>query len=64
MGYASFSGVLDTCISIRTLVVKNGTAYLQAGGGIVYDSEEGPEHEETVNKMKALAVYVPMHGLC
>ena len=39
VGYASFAGSLDTCIAIRTMVVKDGVAYLQAGGGIVYDSE-------------------------
>ena len=54
VGYASFAGTLDTCIAIRTLVIKDGTAYLQAGGGIVYDSVPAIEHEETVNKMAAL----------
>lgn len=54
VGYASFAGSLDTCIAIRTMVVKDGVAYLQAGGGIVYDSVPATEFEETVNKMKAL----------
>ena len=54
VGYASFAGSLDTCIAIRTMVVKDGVAYLQAGGGIVYDSVPGTEYEESVNKMKAL----------
>jgi anthranilate synthase component I len=54
VGYASFAGTLDTCIAIRTLVVKDSVAYLQAGGGIVYDSVPATEHEETVNKMQAL----------
>ncbi len=54
VGYASFAGSLDTCIAIRTMVVKDGVAYLQAGGGIVYDSVPATEYEETVNKMKAL----------
>ena len=54
VGYASFAGTLDTCISIRTMVVKDGMAYVQAGGGIVYDSEPYTEYVETVNKMGAL----------
>jgi len=54
VGYFSFTGDIDTCIAIRTLVVKDGVAYLQAGGGIVYDSVPYTEYIETVNKMKAL----------
>ena len=54
VGYASFAGSLDTCIAIRTMVVKDGNAYLQAGGGIVYDSSPPKEYEESVNKMLAL----------
>jgi anthranilate synthase component 1 len=54
VGYASFSGSLDTCIAIRTLLVKDGVAFLQAGGGIVYDSVPETEYIETVNKMGAL----------
>ncbi|HQW50966.1 MAG TPA: anthranilate synthase component I [Tepidiformaceae bacterium] len=54
VGYASFSGSLDTCIAIRTMLVKDGVAYLQAGGGIVYDSVPETEYIETVNKMRAL----------
>jgi anthranilate synthase component I len=46
---------MDTCIAIRTLAVKDGVAHLQAGGGIVFDSEPTPEYYETMNKMKALA---------
>ena len=42
---------MDTCIAIRTMVFKNGTAYLQAGGGIVFDSVEEDEYIETVNKL-------------
>lgn len=53
-GYISFSGDMDTCIIIRTMVVKDGVAYLQAGGGIVYDSVPDREFEETVNKAKAM----------
>ena len=54
VGYASFAGSLDTCIAIRTMLVKDGVAYIQAGGGIVYDSVPDTEFVETVNKMKAL----------
>jgi len=54
VGYASFAGSLDTCIAIRTMLVKDGIAYLQAGGGIVYDSVPETEYIETVNKMRAL----------
>ena len=52
--YLDFSGNLDSCIAIRTLVAKGGTAYVQAGGGIVADSVPEREYEETVNKAKAL----------
>ncbi|KAL7416210.1 anthranilate synthase component [Mrakia frigida] len=44
---------LDTCIAIRTMTFKDGVAYLQAGGGIVYDSVEEDEYVETLNKLKA-----------
>jgi anthranilate synthase component 1 len=53
-GYFSFNGDMDMAISIRTMVVKNGIAYTQAGGGIVYDSEPEREYEETMNKAGAL----------
>ncbi|KAJ0405082.1 hypothetical protein P43SY_006862 [Pythium insidiosum] len=51
VGYFSFSGFLDTAIAIRTIVVKDGKAYCQAGGGIVYDSDPFAEYMETVNKL-------------
>lgn len=54
VGYVSFAGSLDTCIAIRTLLYKDGVAYLQAGGGIVYDSVPDTEYTETMNKMRAL----------
>lgn len=44
---------MDTCIAIRTMVFKNGDAYLQAGGGIVFDSVEEDEYIETINKLGA-----------
>lgn len=43
---------MDTCIAIRTMTFKDGIAYLQAGGGIVFDSIEEDEYVETVNKLK------------
>ena len=53
-GYISFSGDMDTCIVIRTMIIKDGVAYVQAGAGIVYDSVPEREYEETVNKAAAL----------
>lgn len=55
VGYFGFHGNMDTAIPIRTIVMKNGVAYLQAGGGIVYDSDPESEWQETVNKMAAPA---------
>jgi anthranilate synthase component 1 len=52
--YLDFSGNLDSCIAIRTLVAKRGQAYVQAGGGIVADSVPEREYQETVNKSRAL----------
>jgi anthranilate synthase component I len=46
-------GAMDTCIALRTMVVKGGVAYLQAGGGIVFDSVEEDEWQETLNKLGA-----------
>lgn len=54
VGYVDFSGNMDTCIALRTIVMKGNTVYLQAGAGIVYDSEPIKEHEETVNKAMGL----------
>jgi anthranilate synthase component 1 len=50
VGYVDFSGNMDTCITLRTIVLKGQTAYLQAGAGIVYDSVPAAEYEETMNK--------------
>lgn len=58
VGFFSFTGQLDTAIAIRTLVVKDNTAYLQAGAGIVFDSEPVAEEKETVKKMQALVAAV------
>lgn len=54
IGYLGFSGNLDTCITIRTIVFKGGKAYVQAGAGIVWDSVPENEYQETVNKAKAM----------
>ena len=54
VGYFSFNGNLDTCITIRTALLKDGKAYVQAGGGWVNDSEPESEFQETVNKSKAM----------
>ncbi len=54
VGYVDFSGNLDTCIALRTLVAKDGTAYIQAGGGIVADSDPSRERDESFNKASAL----------
>ena len=54
VGYIDFTGNMDTCIALRTLVLKGTTAYLQAGAGIVADSVPSREYEETLNKAKGL----------
>ncbi len=54
VGYFSFNGNLDCCITIRTALIKDGRAYVQAGGGWVNDSTPEGEFEETVNKAKAM----------
>ena len=60
VGYVDFSGNLDTCITIRTVVLKDGVAYVQAGAGIVADSRPAAEEEETRNK--AGAVLAAIHA--
>src|SRR5205085_1577420 len=54
VGYVDFSGNMDTCIALRTLVIKDGVAYIQVGAGIVADSVPALEYEETMNKAKAM----------
>ena len=54
IGYLSFNGNLDACITIRTMVIKEGTAYIQAGAGIVADSDPEQEYEESLRKAEAL----------
>ncbi len=54
VGYFGFDGALDSCIALRTCVLKDGTAYVQAGAGVVADSNPTYEHQETVNKARAV----------
>jgi len=65
VGYIGFDGTMDTCITIRTIVMQEDRCYVQAGAGIVADSDPTYEYNETLNKAKALAVAVELaeHGL-
>ena len=54
VGYLSFDNNMDTCIAIRTITVHNGTAVIQAGAGIVADSDPAAEYEETLNKARGM----------
>ena len=65
VGYFSFSGSADTAITIRTAVIKDGTAYVQAGGGVVADSVPENEYYETVSKAWAMltAIELAQQGL-
>jgi anthranilate synthase component 1 len=60
VGYALPSGDLDTCIAIRTLVLRDGVAYLQAGGGIVADSDPAEEYQECLDKLAALEAAIDL----
>ena len=60
VGYFSFNGNLDTCITIRTALIKDGRAYVQAGGGWVNDSTPEGEYQETVNKSMAMRKAIAM----
>jgi anthranilate synthase component 1 len=62
VGYFGFDGSLNTAITIRTVVVRNGTAYVQAGAGIVYDSVPEREQEECVAKARALMAAIERAG--
>ncbi|MBN1218091.1 MAG: anthranilate synthase component I [Anaerolineae bacterium] len=55
IGYIGYDGTMDSCIAIRTVVMQGDTVYIQAGGGIVTDSDPQREYEESWNKAKALA---------
>ncbi|HXZ20211.1 MAG TPA: anthranilate synthase component I family protein, partial [Candidatus Acidoferrales bacterium] len=62
--YLDYSGNMDSCIAIRTLLAKGGKAYVQAGAGIVADSVPAREHQECVNKARALiSALEHAHGL-
>jgi len=65
VGYLDFAGNLDFCIAIRTIIMSNGKAYVQAGAGIVIDSNPAAEYEETRDKAKALvrALELAQEGL-
>ncbi|MGV2787710.1 anthranilate synthase component I, partial [Clostridium perfringens] len=54
IGYLGFGGNMDSCITIRTIIFRQGKAYVQAGAGIVWDSVPEKEYEETVNKAKGM----------
>ncbi|AZL60643.1 anthranilate synthase component I [Tabrizicola piscis] len=54
VGYFAANGEMDFCIALRTAVLKDETLYIQAGGGVVYDSDPEAEYQETVNKSNAL----------
>ncbi|MDD3445471.1 MAG: chorismate-binding protein, partial [Zavarzinia sp.] len=54
VGYFSANGSMDTCIALRTGVVKDGTLVVQAGGGVVLDSDPEAEYQESCNKARAL----------
>ncbi len=58
VGYIGYDGTMDTCITIRTIVKQGKTCYLQAGGGIVADSDPTAEYHETLNKARALSAAV------
>jgi len=60
VGYALPDGDLDTCIAIRTLVLRDGVAYLQAGGGVVADSDPAAEHQECLDKLAALEAAIDL----
>jgi anthranilate synthase component 1 len=60
VGYALPGGALDTCIAIRTIVLVDGLARLQAGGGIVADSDPAEEHQECLNKLAALEAAIEL----
>jgi anthranilate synthase component 1 len=60
VGYIDFSGAMDTCIALRTIVVAGGKAYVQSGAGIVADSVPEKEFEETLNKAQGMLVSIAM----
>jgi len=63
VGYFAANGDMDMCIALRTAVVKDRKLYIQAGGGVVYDSDPEAEFEETVNKSKAIRMAAETAGI-
>jgi anthranilate synthase component 1 len=62
VGYVDFSGNMDTCIALRTLVLKDGVAHVQAGAGVVADSVPESEWQETLNKARGLMRALQLAG--
>ena len=62
VGYFSSNGDMDICIALRTAVTKDEKLYIQAGGGVVFDSDPEAEFQETVNKSKALQTAAKIAG--
>ena len=60
VGYIDYSDNMDTCIALRTMVIKGNKAYVQAGAGIVADSNPTAEYEETLNKARGLLRAIQM----
>ncbi|HET9482271.1 MAG TPA: anthranilate synthase component I family protein, partial [Candidatus Polarisedimenticolia bacterium] len=60
--YVDYSGNLDSCIIIRTMVSRGRSAWVQAGGGIVADSDPAREHQETINKARAVLTAIEQAG--
>ena len=60
VGYVDFSGNMDTCIALRTIVIQGENAYVQAGAGIVADSVAASEYEETINKARGLLTAIEL----
>jgi len=65
VGYIGFSGNMDTCITIRTMIIRDDDLYLQAGAGIVADSDPEREYVETLNKAKGMlkAIEIARRGI-
>ena len=60
VGFFDFTGNVNTCIAIRTMIMKNGSVHFQSGAGIVYDSDPTKEFEETVSKAKAIMLAIDL----
>ena len=60
VGYVDYRGNMDTCIALRTMVVKDGLVHVQAGCGVVADSDPDAEYDETLNKARALIAAIEL----